>query len=221
LRGFLAAMTDGSLSYQDDEHSDGAFPEDYYRGASFEVLLDRAAQHIPIIWQALVTGKSVAVYSPDITVLKACAVPILSLVPPKSRNILPLVLESSPTQTEAADGVKHSIWFSLDTSVLSNRFDLAIDLAGRTLKIAPGFAKEAGKSGLLQQLATAIATATSHDGNIVDVMTSFNDQILNLLRQVKEKFGDLSATSIASLPKLPSDTKLILSAIASGGVFNI
>jgi hypothetical protein len=221
LRGFLAALTEGSMSYQGEEYADDSIPKDFYRLASFDVLLDRAAQHIPIIWQALVTGKSVAVYSPDITVLRACAIPILALVPPGARQILPLVLESSPTQTVAADQVKHSIWFSLDASVLSNRFDLAVDLAGRNLKIAPQFSKEAGKSGLLNQLANAIAAATSHDGNIVDVLTSFNEQIISLLKQVKEKFGNLSPQSIASLPKLPSDTKFILASIANSGVFNL
>ena len=95
---------------------------------------------------------SIAVYSPDITVLQACAVPILSLASPGKRHLLPLVMESSMTQTEAADDVKLAIWCSCDAAVLTNRFDLAIDLSARTLKFSPAFSmaptKEQPANGL-------------------------------------------------------------------------
>ena len=220
LRSYLVTQTDGTLEYEGLEFSEEQYEEDAFRFCSFDVLLDRAAQHIPIIWQALVTGKSIAVYSPDITVLQACAVPILSLASPGKRNLLPLVMESSMTQTEAADDTKLPIWCSCDAAVLANRFDLAIDLSARTLKFSPAFGKEAGKSGLLEKLANEVANATASEGNVVEVLEQFNEQILNMLKTVQERLGDLSPASIASV-NLPSDTKLILAGIAGSSVFEI
>ena len=220
LRSHLAAQTDGMLSYEDQEFSEDQFEGDCYRYCSFDVFLDRVGQHIPTIWQALVTGKSVALYSPDITVLQKCAVPILSLVAPGKRNLLPLVLEQSATQTEAADDVRLAIWCSCDAAVLQNRFDLAVDLSGRNVRCSPAFAKEAGKSSLSESLAEAIAGAASADQELVDVMEEFNGQIIETLKAVKERLGDLSPASISSV-NLPSDTKLILTAIAQNGIFEI
>lgn len=220
LRSYLAAQTDGQLSYEDYEFSDDAFDDDFMRHASFEVLLDRAVQHIPVIWQALACGRSVAVYAPDPAIVQACAIPILSLVSPGKRNLLPLVIENSTYQTEAADEVKNPIWCSCDPAVLTGRFDLAIDLAARTVRLSPTFAKEAGKSGLLETLSESIADATANEGSIVDVMEQFNQQILDTLEEVRNRVGELTPTSIAGV-NLPSDTKLVLTAIAANGVFEI
>jgi hypothetical protein len=220
LRAYLALQTDGSLEYKGEELSEDGFDADPYQRASFEVLLDRAGDHLPVIWQALVTGRSVGIYAPDVTVLQACAVPIMALAVPGARGVLPLVLESSATQTEAADRIKLPVWFSMDAAILSNRFDLAVDLASRTLRPSQAFAREAGKARLLEQLQEAIVTATSNDGSLTDVFEQFNRQILQMLGAVKARLGDLTPQNIASV-NLPADTKLLLTAIATGGVFTI
>ena len=220
LRSFLASKANGVLTYEDNEFAEDQFEGNCYRHCSFDQFLDRCVQHIPTIWQALVCGKSVAVFSPDITVLQSCAVPILSLVVPGERNLLPLVLEQSAVQTEAADEVKLSVWCSCDSAVLQNRFDCAIDLSARNLKLSPAFAKEAGKSQLAEQLAEAISNATATEADLVDVMEEFNGQIVSMLTSIKERLGDLSPASIASV-NLPADTKLILTSIAANGVFDL
>jgi hypothetical protein len=220
LRAYLAGQTDGTLSYQGLEFSEDSFRENCFHMASFDILLDRAAQHIPVIWQALVCGKSVALYSPDITVLQACAVPILSLVLPGTRPLLPLVFENSSVQVDAAESVRGAIWCSCDAAVLNGRFDLAIDLSARNLRYSQTFGKEAGRSNLLESLANALAAATSSDGSVVEVMLQFNTQILEKLREIRARLGDLSLQSLTSI-HLPPDTQLILSAVASSGVFDI
>jgi hypothetical protein len=220
LRAYLSSQTDGQVSYQGDEFSVDEFDADPFRQAKYDILLDRAAQHIPTIWQALVCGKTVAVYSPDIVILQACAVPILSFVLPGTRNLLPLVVESSATQSEAADETRHAIWFSMDSAVLSNRFDLVVDLSSRTLRCSQAFAKEAGKSALLGQLHEAIVNATANDASLVDVFEQFNGQILKMLTTIKDRLGALTPQTIAAI-NLPTDTKFILAAVATSGVFTI
>ena len=218
LRSHLAAQTDGVLSYEDQEFSEDQFEGDCFRHCSFDLFMDRASQHIPTIWQALVTGKSVALYSPDITVLQSCALPLLSLISPGKRNLLPLVLEQSSTQTEAADEVRLAVWCSCDSAVLQNRFDLVVDLSARTVRCSPTFSKEVGQSSLLESLGEAVASAGEQ--SLVDVMEEFNGQIISTLSAVKERLGDLTPASISSV-NLPSDTKLILTAIAQNGVFEL
>jgi hypothetical protein len=108
----------------------------------------------------------------------------------------------------------------MDAAILSNRFDLAVDLASRTLRPSQAFAREAGKARLLEQLQEAIVTATSNDGSLTEVFEQFNRQILEMLGAVKARLGDLTPQNIASV-NLPADTKLLLTAIATGGVFTI
>jgi hypothetical protein len=220
LRAYLSSQTDGQVSYQGDEFSADEFEADPFRQAKYDILLDRAAQHIPMIWQALVTGKTVAVYAPDILVLQSCAIPILSFVLPGTRNLLPLVIESSTTQSEAADATRHPIWCSMDAAVLNNRFDLVVDLSSRNLRCSQAFSKEAGTSALLGQLHEAVVNATANDANLVDVFEQFNGQILKMLSTIKDRLGELTPKTIATV-KLPSDTKFILAAIAASGVFTI
>jgi hypothetical protein len=57
LRAYLSSQTDGQVSYQGDEFSADEFDADLFRQAKYDVLLARAAQHIPTVWQALVTGQ--------------------------------------------------------------------------------------------------------------------------------------------------------------------
>ncbi|KAH0795885.1 FAM45 family protein [Histomonas meleagridis] len=219
LRAFLSAQTDGVLEYQKLSFSDDNY-EDCFHECSFDVLLDRVLQYIPIIWQAVVTGKSIAVYSPEVAILQSCAVPILSLCIPGNRPLLPLVIENSSLQTEAAEDLKYPIWCSCDPSVLSNRFDLVIDLSSRNVKLSPSFAKEAGKSNLLESLMNSINETTASDASVADTLEQFNQQIINMLRMVKTRLGDLSPQSISSV-NLPASTKLVLTAIASCGILNI
>jgi hypothetical protein len=220
LRAFLASQADGTLEYKGEEYTEDSFDADPYRQASFDILLDRAGDHLPVIWQALVSGKSVGIYSPDVTVLQSCAVPIMALAIGGTRGLLPLVIESSGTQTEAADRIRLPIGFSMDVAVLSNRFDLAVDLGSRTLRPSQAFAREAGRSALLEQLKDAILNATSSDGSLTEVFEQFNQQILGMLRAVKARLGEVTPQNIATV-NLPSDTKLLLAAIATGGVFEI
>lgn len=108
----------------------------------------------------------------------------------------------------------------MDAAVLAGRFDLAVDLASRTLRPSQAFAREAGRSGLLEKLQEAIVNATSSDGSLTEVFEQFNQQILGMLRAVKAKLGEVTPQQIAAV-NLPSDTKLVLAAIATGGVFEI
>lgn len=220
LRAFLAARTDGALEHSDCAYSSDSFDENCFSMCSFDLLLDRVGQYIPVIWQALVTGKSIAVYAPDVSVLQSCAVQILALCSPGARQLLPLVLESSSLQTEAAEAVKAPIWCSCDAPVLSNRFDLVIDLSSRNVRMSPAFTKEAGKSHLLESLMNAINEATSSEASVLDTLEQFNGQIISTLGMIKSRLGDLSPQSIASV-NLQTDTKLILTAAAASGVFGV
>ena len=219
LRAFLSAQTDGVLEYSKLSFSDDNY-EDCFHECSFDVLLDRVLQHIPTIWQAIVTGKSVAVYSPEVAILQSCAIPIRSLCIPGNRPLLPLVMENSSLQTEAAEELKYPIWCSCDPSVLSNRFDLVVDLSSRNVKLSQSFAKEAGRSNLLESLMNSINDATSSDASVADTLEQFNEQIINTLKMIKTRLGDLSPQSISSV-NLPTSTKLILTAIASCSILNV
>jgi hypothetical protein len=121
---------------------------------------------------------------------------------------------------EAADRIRLPVWFSMDAAVLSNRFDLAVDLGSRTLRPSQAFAREAGRSALLEQLKDAILNAASSDGSLTEVFEQFNQQILGMLRAVKATLGEVTPQNIATV-NLPSDTKLLLAAIATGGVFEL
>ena len=220
LRAFLATRTEGKLDYNEYEFDSDNFEDNCFSQCSFDLLLDRVGQYIPIIWQALVTGKSIAVYSPEIGILQNCAVQILALCSPGSRQLLPLVLENSSLQTEAAEEIRSPIWCSIDASVLSNRFDLVVDLSSRNVKMSQAFTKESGKSDLLERLMNSINESTSSEASVSDTIEQFNGQIISTLGMIKSRLGDLSAQSITSV-NLPTDTKLILTAVASSGVFNI
>jgi hypothetical protein len=108
----------------------------------------------------------------------------------------------------------------MDAAVLNNRFDLLVDLSSRNLRCSQAFSKEAGTSALLGQLREAVVNATANDANLVDVFEQFNGQILKMLSTIKDRLGELTPQTIATV-KLPSDTKFILAAIAASGVFTI
>ena len=220
LRVFLQVLSQGEIDQNGLDFSVDNYPEDYYSQCSFDSLLDRAGQHIPVIWQALITGRSVCIYSPDISILQQTAIPILCLCRPGKRQLIPLVLESSLTQTTAAQETNLAIWCSIDPSVLSGKFDLIVDLATRTIKTSPAFAKEAGKCSLNEALMNTINDTTSSDGNVAKAVEEFNQVILDTLNQIKQRMGELNAQAFASI-NLPADKKQLLSSMASSGVFEL
>ena len=220
LRVFLQVLSQGEIDQSGLDFSVENYPEDYYTDCSFDSLLDRAGQHIPVIWQALITGRSVCIYSPDVTILQQASIPILCLCRPGKRQLIPLVLENSIAQTTAAQETPLSIYCSIDPAVLSGRFDLIVDLATRTIKTSSAFAKEAGKCSLNEALMNTINDTTSSDGNVAKAIEDFNQVILDTLNQIKEKMGELNSQAFASI-NLPADKKQLLSSMASSGVFEL
>jgi hypothetical protein len=79
----------------------------------------------------------------------------------------------------------------MDSAVLSNIFDLVVDLSSRTLRCSQVLAKGSGKSALLGQLHEAIVNATANDTSLVDVFEQFNGQILKILTIIKDRLGAL------------------------------
>jgi hypothetical protein len=219
LRVYLQILSQEEISQGGLEFSVDNYPEDYCEQCSFDAVLDRAGQFIPIIWQALVTGRSIAVYSPDITILQQVAVPLYCLCRPGKRPLLPLVLESSLTQTTSAQETPLAIWCSCDNAVLSGRFDLIVDISTRTTKISPAFAKEAGKCSLTEALMNTINDTTASEGNVTEAVEEFNQVIIDTLLQIKERIGELTAQSIGSV-NLPADKKQLLIGMATSGVFD-
>lgn len=220
LRALLAIQTEGSASIGNSGFSYDAFPEDYSTHCSFDVLLDRAGQYITVIWQALVSGKSVAVYSPDLAILQAVAAPISYFCYPGKRQLIPLVLEKSMAQTSAALDTPLSIWCTCDSSILNGRFDLIVDLSTRSVKYSSSFSKEAGKSSLLESLMETINDTTAAEGNVANAISNFNKVILDTLKQIKLKTGELNHQTIGTT-SLPSDKKMILTGMATSGVFQV
>lgn len=220
LRQYLSSLTDGQLDYNGFQFSIENFDEDVFQKLNYSPLIDRiSVNNLPMIWQALVTGKSVGVYSSDLTILQQCAIPILSFCCPGTRPLLPLVLESSSTMTDAADNAKNPIWCSIDSSVLSSRFDLTINLTAKTVNPSPAFQKEL-TSDMLEHLAESISEAVSATTSVYESIVEFNHQIVTPLQKVQEKLGDLSPASISSL-KLPNETKALLSGIAQAEIIPI
>lgn len=220
LRVFLQVLSQGEIESNGVDFSIDRYPDNYYTKVSYNTLLDRAGQFIPIIWQALVTGRSVCLYSPDITTLQSTCIPVLCLVRPGNRNLLPLVLDNSIAQTSAAEDTQLAIWCSSEASALGNRFDLVVDLSARTVKCSAAFQKEAGRCSLLDALMEAINTTTAAEGNVAAEVAAFNEQIIETLQAIKSRVGDLSAASIASV-NLAADKKQLLSGIATSGVFQL
>lgn len=210
LRDFFQAMAEGQLVFGQTKFSSEV--EDQIK---FDSLLDRAGQFIPLIWTALVSGKSVAIYSPDLQVLQNCYLPLLSFCKPGKRSILPFVMENSLLQTSAAQKDSRALYFSGDQSVLNKKFDLIIDLSTRNVKIT-----DVKENSLAEQLMNVINQATATDNDVSEVIEEFNSQILKMLQQLKVKFGELTPSHIQSLG-VSSDKKLLLSQIITGGVFDI
>lgn len=219
LRIYLMILSQGYLDQGGIDFSVENYGE-YYTKVSFEKILDRAGQHISVIWQALITGRSVAVYSPDVAVLQSVSLSILCLCRPGKRNLLPLVLDSSIAQTNAAQETPLAIWCSSDQAILNGHYDLIVDLATRTIKTSPAFSKEAGKVSLGEALMNSINEATAAEGNVPDTILEFNESILEILEQIKSRMGELNAQTIGSV-NLPADKKQILIGMASSGVFDL
>lgn len=220
LRQYLSCLTDGQLDYNGVQFSIDNFDEDVFQKLNYTPLIERiSVNNLPMIWQALVTGKSVGVYSSDLSVLQQCALPILSFCCPGTRPLFPFVLESSSTMTDAADNTKNSIWCSIDSSVLSNRFDLTINLTAKTVNPSPAFQKEL-TSDMLEHLAESISEAVSATTSVYEAIVEFNNQIVTPLQKVQEKLGDLSPASISSL-KLPNETKSLLAGIAQAEIIPV
>ena len=220
LRGYLLSIEKGSLSCDNNEFDINDYSESCFEEASFDVILDRAGSNIPLIWQALVSGHSVTIYSPDLSVLQACAVPILSLCRPGFRQLLPLVMDSSEIQTTHALSIKNPIWCTTDVSALNGHSDLTLDLSTRTVKLSPQFQKETGREKLVESLKEVINNATASENSVADAVEEFNNEIVGILNQVKVKYGDITSQSIQNL-KLSPETKMLLSTIAANGVFNL
>lgn len=212
LRDFFKAVTEGELSFKKL-----SFSSENEDQVSFDSLLDRAGQAIPLIWTALVTGKSVAFFSPDIQVLQNCYLPLLSFVKPGQRGILPFVMENSILQTSASSENHKAIVFSSDHSILNKKYDLIIDLSSRNFKVQNSDLKE---NSLAEQLMDVVNQATADENDVCEVIEEFNSQILKMLDQVKIKYGNLSSSSIQSL-NVSSDKKVILNQIISSGVFEL
>lgn len=209
LLAYLATLTDGNFKTKTNEFTIDDYPEDCFAECKFDTLLDRAGQYIPVIWQALVCGKTIAFYSPDVSVMQSCASAILAMCKPGNRNLLPLVLDSSTLQTDAADATNLAIWCSIDAATLSGRYDLIVDLSTRTARFSQAFQKEAGKSNLPETLMSNINEATAADASVAETINQFNKSIVDILQQVKVRSGNLSSASIQAL-QLPSDTKMLL-----------
>ena len=220
LRTLLAVQAEGHFSQNGINFSVDDYPEDFTENTNFDSFLDRAGQYIGVLWQALVGGKSIAIYSPDVSILQSVMEPILCLCLPGRRQLLPLVLEKSITQTTAAQDIPLSIWCSSDLTILNGKFDFILDLSSRSVKYSTSFSKEAGKSSLLEILKKKINDATSSEGNVVQAMISFNEIILNTLNQIKAAQGELTIQAINSF-QLSSDQKMILSSIVNSGVFKL
>ncbi|EAX98684.1 hypothetical protein TVAG_432340 [Trichomonas vaginalis G3] len=219
LRIYLMILSQGYLDQGGIDFSIENYGE-YYTKVSFEKLLDRSGQHISVIWQALVTGRSVAVYSPDISILQDVTLAILCLSRPGKRNLLPLVLDNSILQTNAAQETALPIWCSSDQAILNGHFDLIVDLATRTIKTSPAFSKEAGKISLGEALMNTINEVTAAEGSVPDSILEFNESILEILGQIKQRMGELNAQTIGSV-NLPADKKQLLIGIAASSVFEI
>ncbi|OHT00485.1 hypothetical protein TRFO_32797 [Tritrichomonas foetus] len=220
LRSYLSSMTDGQLSYQGLEFASDNFEEEAFNRANFNALIERTGSNIAAIWQALVTGKTVGVYSQDINLLQQCAFPILALCSPGTRSLLPLVLESSSTMTDAADNAKHPIWCSNDSSILNNRFDICINLSQKTVVASQAFQKELN-SDLLDSFREELSEAAASESSLYEAVLGFNtNNIVATLATIKERRGDCSPASIAGV-NLPAETKALLTGIAQAGIIPI
>lgn len=212
LRDFLKAVAEGELSFKGIVASANKTEE-----IKFDSLLDRAGQNIPIIWTALVTGKSIAIYSPDLQILQTTFDPILSLCKPGKRGILPFVMESSHLQKTNAAKYPSYIIFSSDQAVLNAKLDLIVDLASRTVKIGNESLKE---NSLGVALMGTVNQATTSDEDVIEAIVAFNEQILDILGQIKERYGEVTVENVQAL-NLASDKKSVLTGFLTGGVFNI
>ena len=220
LRSFLSSMTDGSLEYQGIQFSDSNFEESCFTNLDFMPLIERTGQNISTLWQALITGKSVGVYCNDISLLQKCTTQVYALTLPGQRTLLPFVLETSSTMTDAADSAKFPIWCSTDPSILNNRFDLCVNLSQKTVVASPALQKEL-TSDLLQSLRDTIQQAVNDETSVSEAIEEFNkEEIISTLQMIKDKLGDTSPASIASV-KLPPETKALLTACAQAGILQV
>ena len=220
LRQYLSSLTDGQLEYKDLQFSIDNFEDDPFQKLNFSPLLDRISpRQVAFIWQALITGKTIGVYSADIVVLQQCALAIVALCCPGTRPVLPFVIESSSTMTNAAEDTKQVIWCSCDASIISKRFDLLINLTANTVTPSAAFEKEL-TSDMLEHVAESISDAHETTASVYEAIVDLNNQIVIPLQKVQEKKGDLSPASIASL-NLPSETKSLLTGIAVAQVLPI